>query len=378
VYAAHARALLDGDYIKRIVKYPHVRWSTYPYVGTLPLKVSAPLMSSPLMSSALNSIPRHIIPSLPSTTDINTVVDTVVPVDAMDIESENVPVISSAVDVEDESDGGGLNLVQRIKGGGKKSDGKNDGDDTDSEEEDSEEESSEEEDTADKVSIAIPPTNKRKLTAAMGLRAKTSSQKDTKDENSDKEGSNQKEKLQTSSSKKQKVTQKKNAELKTLSQSAPSSTASSTAPNSAPNSALSKKIVKPSKARAPKRRRCGVCEACSIVVNCNTCKTCLDKPRNGGPGTMKQACIYRKCTQLIRVRDVNPTSEFASSSSSSSSSLQKNSLQNSAQNKLSSNSSTPTSNMVSQLLASVIETGIEKLINFPPQPYFYLFFLPFL
>lgn len=40
--------------------------------------------------------------------------------------------------------------------------------------------------------------------------------------------------------------------------------------------------------------RCGSCEGC-VVQDCGTCKNCADKPKYGGPGVKKQACVARKC-----------------------------------------------------------------------------------
>ncbi|XP_040578587.1 uncharacterized protein [Lepeophtheirus salmonis] len=48
------------------------------------------------------------------------------------------------------------------------------------------------------------------------------------------------------------------------------------------------------KSTAAKTRRCGECENCN-KEDCNKCDACRDKPRNGGKGLKKQACIYRVC-----------------------------------------------------------------------------------
>ena len=51
-----------------------------------------------------------------------------------------------------------------------------------------------------------------------------------------------------------------------------------------------------------KKRRCGQCEGCK-KEDCAVCKFCLDKPKFGGPSTLRQRCI------LKRVEDcVNPIS----------------------------------------------------------------------
>lgn len=40
--------------------------------------------------------------------------------------------------------------------------------------------------------------------------------------------------------------------------------------------------------------RCGVCVGCR-ARDCGSCKNCLDKPRFGGPGIKKKACLSRIC-----------------------------------------------------------------------------------
>ncbi|TRY79414.1 hypothetical protein TCAL_02262 [Tigriopus californicus] len=45
---------------------------------------------------------------------------------------------------------------------------------------------------------------------------------------------------------------------------------------------------------ASKTRRCGECEGCNRD-DCQKCDPCKDKPKFGGHGTKKQACIYRVC-----------------------------------------------------------------------------------
>ena len=41
-------------------------------------------------------------------------------------------------------------------------------------------------------------------------------------------------------------------------------------------------------------KRCKECEGC-LAANCGECVFCLDMPRFGGPGRMKQACEKRAC-----------------------------------------------------------------------------------
>jgi len=50
----------------------------------------------------------------------------------------------------------------------------------------------------------------------------------------------------------------------------------------------------PPKGKAGRVNRCGACSACRSK-DCGTCKNCLDKPRYGGPGVKKKACISRVC-----------------------------------------------------------------------------------
>ena len=46
-----------------------------------------------------------------------------------------------------------------------------------------------------------------------------------------------------------------------------------------------------------KRKRCGTCENC-FAVECGTCKYCLDKPKFGGNGVLRQSCINKKCHNM--------------------------------------------------------------------------------
>ena len=48
-----------------------------------------------------------------------------------------------------------------------------------------------------------------------------------------------------------------------------------------------------------RQRRCEQCPGC-ISTDCNQCKFCLDKPKNGGPGIKKQCCIKRKCIRTAK------------------------------------------------------------------------------
>ena len=46
-----------------------------------------------------------------------------------------------------------------------------------------------------------------------------------------------------------------------------------------------------------KRKRCGTCENC-FAVECGICKYCLDKPKFGGNGVLRQSCINKKCHNM--------------------------------------------------------------------------------
>uniref|UniRef100_A0ABD2X5D8 DNA (cytosine-5)-methyltransferase n=1 Tax=Trichogramma kaykai TaxID=54128 RepID=A0ABD2X5D8_9HYME len=57
-----------------------------------------------------------------------------------------------------------------------------------------------------------------------------------------------------------------------------------------------------------KRRRCGTCEAC-LEVDCGKCASCKDKPRFGGPGTSKQACLKRRCPNMEVIDSIDVEDE---------------------------------------------------------------------
>ncbi len=52
---------------------------------------------------------------------------------------------------------------------------------------------------------------------------------------------------------------------------------------------------------AAKTRRCGECEGC-MRDDCGQCVACLDKPRFGGKGTKKRACVERLCRMKGGIR----------------------------------------------------------------------------
>ena len=45
-------------------------------------------------------------------------------------------------------------------------------------------------------------------------------------------------------------------------------------------------------------KACGDCEGCKRL-NCNKCRFCMDKPKNGGPNRLKKRCIFRICTNMV-------------------------------------------------------------------------------
>ena len=51
-------------------------------------------------------------------------------------------------------------------------------------------------------------------------------------------------------------------------------------------------------AQAPRRLRCGVCEAC-FKQDCGNCSSCKDMIKFGGTGTKKQCCKERKCPNMM-------------------------------------------------------------------------------
>ena len=55
--------------------------------------------------------------------------------------------------------------------------------------------------------------------------------------------------------------------------------------------------------------RCGQCRGCNSG-DCGSCKNCLDKPKFGGPGCRKQACMARTCSQPRVVDDEDEADEF--------------------------------------------------------------------
>ena len=55
-------------------------------------------------------------------------------------------------------------------------------------------------------------------------------------------------------------------------------------------------------AKRARTNRCGTCIGCTRG-DCGTCKNCRDKPKFGGPGVKKQACVRRTCNNPLAERD---------------------------------------------------------------------------
>lgn len=59
-----------------------------------------------------------------------------------------------------------------------------------------------------------------------------------------------------------------------------------------------------SRGRGSRTTRCGSCVACH-AQDCGHCKNCKDKPRFGGPGIKKKACLARICRNATPARNQN-------------------------------------------------------------------------
>lgn len=56
---------------------------------------------------------------------------------------------------------------------------------------------------------------------------------------------------------------------------------------------------KPEPEQKRRGRGCGQCEGC-LREDCGTCTFCRDKPKFGGPGTKKQKCALRVCSNFVK------------------------------------------------------------------------------
>lgn len=56
---------------------------------------------------------------------------------------------------------------------------------------------------------------------------------------------------------------------------------------------------KPETEHKRRGRGCGQCEGC-LREDCGTCTFCRDKPKFGGPGTKKQKCALRVCSNFVK------------------------------------------------------------------------------
>lgn len=65
---------------------------------------------------------------------------------------------------------------------------------------------------------------------------------------------------------------------------------------------IDKKNIKDDK--APKKKRCGVCEACQSP-DCGECNHCKDMLKFGGSGRSKQACKNRRYENVILINYIS-------------------------------------------------------------------------
>ena len=57
-------------------------------------------------------------------------------------------------------------------------------------------------------------------------------------------------------------------------------------------------VAKKKKSKGGIRRvRCHECKGCT-AKNCDQCRFCLDMPRNGGHGKLRQSCVMRFCQNV--------------------------------------------------------------------------------
>ena len=59
---------------------------------------------------------------------------------------------------------------------------------------------------------------------------------------------------------------------------------------------MKKKIL--GKKGGVRKRRCNVCENC-MIPECGECNHCKDMVKFGGTGKSKQACVLRKCLNMV-------------------------------------------------------------------------------
>jgi len=60
----------------------------------------------------------------------------------------------------------------------------------------------------------------------------------------------------------------------------------------------------------PRLKRCGKCLPCNRG-DCGVCHNCADKPKFGGSGVKKQACVARRCISMLR-REMSPSPPLGS------------------------------------------------------------------
>lgn len=68
-----------------------------------------------------------------------------------------------------------------------------------------------------------------------------------------------------------------------------------------PNGAIEgEKTIPKAPARHRRARGCGSCPGC-LREDCGECRNCKDKVKFGGPGTKKQRCMLRTCSNMVRI-----------------------------------------------------------------------------
>ena len=62
-----------------------------------------------------------------------------------------------------------------------------------------------------------------------------------------------------------------------------------------------------SRVKRAQKKRCGGCAGCTVEVDCNECKYCLDKPKLGGSNTLRRQCIHRVCVNKAAAGSADDT-----------------------------------------------------------------------
>ena len=73
-----------------------------------------------------------------------------------------------------------------------------------------------------------------------------------------------------------------------------------------------KKKILGKKSGTIRKRRCNVCENC-MIPECGNCNHCKDMVKFGGTGKSKQACVLRKCLNMVEKEfDIEASDDEAS------------------------------------------------------------------